>query len=126
MTAATTDRAEFDALLKGHRVVPVVREVFSDIETPVGVYRRLAGGRPGTFLLESVEHGVGSRWSFVGVRAAATLTSDEGAHYDKVITLRAEDIAPVVTWGTSPEDVLPITARVPAASDFQGGKVEAA
>ncbi|AUM73090.1 3-isopropylmalate dehydratase large subunit [Paracoccus jeotgali] len=55
-----------------------------------------------------------------------TLTSDEGAHYDKVITLRAEDIAPVVTWGTSPEDVLPITASVPAASDFQGGKVEAA
>ncbi|MFV0410989.1 MAG: 3-isopropylmalate dehydratase large subunit [Paracoccus sp. (in: a-proteobacteria)] len=55
-----------------------------------------------------------------------TLTSDEGAHYDKVITIRGEDIAPVVTWGTSPEDVLPITANVPAAEDFQGGKVEAA
>ena len=55
-----------------------------------------------------------------------TLTTDEGAHYDKVITIRGEDIAPVVTWGTSPEDVLPITAAVPAPEDFQGGKVDAA
>ncbi|HMR37597.1 MAG TPA: 3-isopropylmalate dehydratase large subunit [Paracoccus sp. (in: a-proteobacteria)] len=55
-----------------------------------------------------------------------TLTTDEGAHYDKVITIRGEDIAPVVTWGTSPEDVLPITASVPAPEDFQGGKVDAA
>ncbi|MGP9791269.1 3-isopropylmalate dehydratase large subunit [Roseinatronobacter sp. NSM] len=54
-----------------------------------------------------------------------TLQSDEGAHWDKVITLRGEDIAPVVTWGTSPEDVLPITASVPAAEDFSGGKVDA-
>ncbi len=55
-----------------------------------------------------------------------TLKSDEGAHWDKVITLRAEDIAPVVTWGTSPEDVLPITDSVPAPESFSGGKVEAA
>jgi len=47
-----------------------------------------------------------------------TLKTDEGAHYDKVVTLRAEDIAPVVTWGTSPEDVLPITAAVPNPADF--------
>ncbi len=56
----------------------------------------------------------------------STLKTDEGAHYDKVITIRAEDIAPVVTWGTSPEDVLPITATVPAPEDFEGGKVDAA
>ena len=55
-----------------------------------------------------------------------TLYSDDGAHWDKVITLRGEDIEPVVTWGTSPEDVLPISASVPAASDFKGGKVDAA
>jgi 3-isopropylmalate/(R)-2-methylmalate dehydratase large subunit len=55
-----------------------------------------------------------------------TLYSDEGAHFDKVVTIRGEDIEPVVTWGTSPEDVLPISATVPAASDFKGGKVEAA
>ncbi|PUB10903.1 3-isopropylmalate dehydratase large subunit [Yoonia sediminilitoris] len=55
-----------------------------------------------------------------------TLYSDDDAHFDKVITLKGEDIAPVVTWGTSPEDVLPITAAVPAADDFEGGKVGAA
>jgi 3-isopropylmalate/(R)-2-methylmalate dehydratase large subunit len=55
-----------------------------------------------------------------------TLYSDDDAQWDMVITIKGEDIAPVVTWGTSPEDVLPITANVPAASDFTGGKVEAA
>ncbi len=55
-----------------------------------------------------------------------TLRSDDDARWDKVVTLRGEDIAPVVTWGTSPEDVLPITASVPAATDFTGGKVDAA
>jgi len=48
----------------------------------------------------------------------ATLSSDDGATYDKEITLQAEDIAPTVTWGTTPEDVLPITSSVPAPSDF--------
>ena len=55
-----------------------------------------------------------------------TLFSDEGAHFDKVATLRGEDIAPVVTWGTSPEDVLPITGVVPDPESFTGGKVDAA
>ncbi|KAF0677271.1 3-isopropylmalate dehydratase large subunit [Profundibacterium mesophilum] len=55
-----------------------------------------------------------------------TLHSDDDAQWDKVITLRGEDIAPVVTWGTSPEDVLPITGRVPEPGSFGGGKIEAA
>ncbi|MFC7702776.1 3-isopropylmalate dehydratase large subunit [Plastorhodobacter daqingensis] len=55
-----------------------------------------------------------------------TLFTDEGAQFDKVVTIRGEDIAPVVTWGTSPEDVLPITDVVPAPESFAGGKVEAA
>ncbi len=55
-----------------------------------------------------------------------TLYSDPDAHWDKVVTIRGEDIAPLVTWGTSPEDVLPITASVPAPEDFTGGKVDAA
>jgi 3-isopropylmalate/(R)-2-methylmalate dehydratase large subunit len=55
-----------------------------------------------------------------------TLQSDDDAHWDKVVTIRGEDIAPVVTWGTSPEDVLPITGVVPAPEDFEGGKVSAA
>ncbi|MBY5971287.1 3-isopropylmalate dehydratase large subunit [Ferrimonas balearica] len=55
-----------------------------------------------------------------------TLYSDDDAHWDKVVTIRGEDIAPVVTWGTSPEDVLPITDVVPAPESFAGGKVDAA
>lgn len=55
-----------------------------------------------------------------------TLVTDDDAEFDLVLTLKGEDIAPLVTWGTSPEDVLPITATVPAASDFKGGKVDAA
>ncbi|QNT70609.1 3-isopropylmalate dehydratase large subunit [Defluviicoccus vanus] len=42
-----------------------------------------------------------------------TLPSDDGARYDKEIRLAAAAIAPLVTWGTSPEDVVPITGRVP-------------
>ncbi len=55
-----------------------------------------------------------------------TLHSDDDADWDKVVTIRGEDIAPVVTWGTSPEDVLPINESVPAPESFSGGKVEAA
>ncbi|HEY9388224.1 MAG TPA: anthranilate synthase component I [Mycobacteriales bacterium] len=71
-------RQEFAALAATHRVVPVTRTLFADGETPVGVYRKLAGG-PGTFLLESAEHGrAWSRYSFVGVRGVATLTERDG------------------------------------------------
>jgi 3-isopropylmalate/(R)-2-methylmalate dehydratase large subunit len=47
-----------------------------------------------------------------------TFKSDEGAKYDKELHLKAEDIAPQVTWGTSPEDVLPITDKVPTPESF--------
>lgn len=47
-----------------------------------------------------------------------TLFSDKGAQYDKEVVLKAEDIAPTVTWGTTPEDVAPITGTVPAPEDF--------
>ena len=66
----------------------------------------------------------GAAWE-AAVAYWKTLFTDEGAHFDKVITLKGEDIAPSVTWGTSPEDVLPITAVVPSPTDYQGGKVEA-
>jgi 3-isopropylmalate/(R)-2-methylmalate dehydratase large subunit len=53
------------------------------------------------------------------------LYTDENAHFDLTITIKGEDIAPSVTWGTSPEDVLPIDAVVPSPEDFKGGKVDA-
>jgi 3-isopropylmalate/(R)-2-methylmalate dehydratase large subunit len=42
-----------------------------------------------------------------------SLPSDEGARYDKEVTLKTSEIDPQVTWGTSPEDVVAITGRVP-------------
>ena len=47
-----------------------------------------------------------------------TLHSDEGAQFDKSVTIDAAEIAPSVTWGTSPEDVLPIGAVVPEPESF--------
>jgi anthranilate synthase component I len=76
---ATPDRAGFAAAAGRARLVPVTRRLLADGETPVGVYRKLAGGRPGTFLLESAEHGRSwSRFSFVGVRSSATLSERGG------------------------------------------------
>ncbi|MDD9206489.1 chorismate-binding protein, partial [Georgenia sp. 10Sc9-8] len=61
------------------RVIPVVRRLLADDVTPVGLYRQLAGGRPGTFILESAEHdGAWSRWSFIGAASRATLTARDG------------------------------------------------
>jgi 3-isopropylmalate/(R)-2-methylmalate dehydratase large subunit len=54
----------------------------------------------------------GAQWE-AAVNYWRTLPSDEGATYDREVALAAGDIPPMVTWGTSPQDVLPITAAVP-------------
>jgi anthranilate synthase component 1 len=72
-------REEFRALATQRRVIPVIRRLLADDETPLGVYRKLAANRPGTFLLESAENGESwSRWSFVGAHSAAALTVRDG------------------------------------------------
>ncbi|MEV4435321.1 anthranilate synthase component I [Streptomyces sp. NPDC049555] len=77
------DAETFRMLAKDRRVIPVTRRLLADGDTPVGLYRKLAAERPGTFLLESAENGrTWSRYSFVGVRSAATLTVRDGeAHW---------------------------------------------
>ena len=79
----TPDLESFRVLATNRRVIPVTRRLLADGETPVGVYRKLAGDRPGTFLLESAEHGgAWSRFSFIGARSHATLTERDGqAHW---------------------------------------------
>jgi anthranilate synthase component 1 len=73
----TPSRADFESA--DAPLVPVTRRLLADGETPVGVYRTLAGNRPGTFLLESAEQGRSwSRYSFVGVGCAAVLTERDG------------------------------------------------
>ena len=60
----------------------------------------------------------GANWD-AAVAWWVSLASDAGAHYDKVVVINATEIAPSVTWGTSPEDVVPITGSVPAPSSFE-------
>jgi anthranilate synthase component 1 len=74
----TPSREAFAAL--DQPLVPVTRRLLADGETAVGIYRKLAGNRPGTVLLESAEQGKQwSRYSFVGVRSAGVLTERDGA-----------------------------------------------
>ncbi|MET7932248.1 anthranilate synthase component I [Streptomyces sp. NPDC005322] len=75
----TMDLETFRKLAADRRVIPVSRKLLADGDTPVGLYRKLAAERPGTFLLESAENGRSwSRYSFIGVRSAATLTERDG------------------------------------------------
>jgi anthranilate synthase component 1 len=124
----TTSRPEFDHLSDGHRVVPVVRALFADSETPVGVYRKLAHGRPGSFLLESAgQGGLWSRWSFVGVRSFGVLTQDDDrvAWIDTGISAERA----VGSLEGAPLDVLArlherwATPRIPGLPPLVGGTV---
>ncbi|MEV7086523.1 anthranilate synthase component I [Streptomyces sp. NPDC093085] len=73
------DLETFRKLAVDRRVIPVSRRLLADGDTPVGLYRKLAAERPGTFLLESAENGRSwSRYSFIGVRSSATLTERGG------------------------------------------------
>ncbi|MGH3311898.1 MAG: anthranilate synthase component I [Streptomyces sp.] len=86
----TPDLDTFRTLAKDRRVIPVTRRLLVDGDTPIALYRKLAAERPGTFLLESAaggtSHAAGgggggtwSRYSFIGVRSAATLTVRDGS-----------------------------------------------
>lgn len=75
---AETSLAEFLDNARNRRVTPVVRSLFADSETPVGLYRKLSSG-PGSFLLESADQGgKWSRYSFLGVAVHGTLSELSG------------------------------------------------
>lgn len=124
MGVTSPDLEQFRVLARDRRVIPVVRRLLADGETPVGLYRKLTGERAGSFLLESAEHGRAfSRYSFIGVRSAAMLTEVDGqAHW----------------WGTPPVGVpsggdplealretlsLLHTPRIPGLPPLTGGMV---
>ncbi|KAB1502539.1 anthranilate synthase component I [Corynebacterium sp. 320] len=73
-----TSRDDFLRRARTHRVVPVVRTVLADHETALSAYRKLAAGRPGTFLLESAAHGQSwDRYSFIGTGARCALVAKD-------------------------------------------------
>lgn len=63
-------------LARESRIIPLVQTIFSGSETPLSVYEKLASGRSGTFLLESADQGVWSRYSFIGVNTRGSLVKD--------------------------------------------------
>lgn len=67
----------------------------------------------------------GEQWD-AAVQYWKTLRTDAGAKFDKSVIINAADIAPSVTWGTSPEDVVPITGRVPDPMSFADPSKQAA
>lgn len=67
----------------------------------------------------------GADWD-AAVEYWRSLATDAGATYDKVVVIDAADIAPSVTWGTSPEDVVPITGIVPDPMSFADPSKQAA
>jgi anthranilate synthase component 1 len=70
---------QFREFATSFNVIPVARKLLADSETPLSIYRKLSKNLPGTFLLESAEHGGRwARYSFIGVSSASTLTEHNG------------------------------------------------
>lgn len=92
-----TTFAEAEKLAENHLVIPIVKTLFSGTETPVGLFEKLCGGQPGTFLLESAEHGVWSRYSFIGINSRGVLSKSNDGH---------------AVW-TSEHDALPNGGAIP-------------
>ncbi|TNE67968.1 MAG: 3-isopropylmalate dehydratase large subunit [Alphaproteobacteria bacterium] len=63
----------------------------------------------------------GSLWD-TAVSNWQTLSSDPGAPFDKTVEIDAADIEPMVTWGTSPDQAIPVTQAIPALDSFQGAE----
>ena len=64
-------------LAKSYNVIPISKRLFAGTETPLGIYQKLCGQKPNTFLLESAEQGVWARYSFIGVRSRGQLMASE-------------------------------------------------
>ena len=118
-------QAEFDTLAaQGHTRIPVVREVFSDLDTPLSVYLKLADG-PHTFLFESVEGGEAwGRYSIIGLPARRVYTLRAGV-------LETSDLGEVIARATPADPLAAIeqlrasfkVPRLPGLPAFTGGLV---
>ncbi|MBE0416920.1 MAG: anthranilate synthase component I [Coriobacteriia bacterium] len=116
-------REEFARLAHDHNVVPVAREVYADLTTPISAFMALAEGVEHAFLLESVSGGERmGRYSFLGVGDRETIT----AHVDEVVV---ENGGVVGERAADPLTVLErrlaagTVARVPGLPRFVGGAV---
>lgn len=69
-------------LSQNHRVIPIIETLFSGSETPLSIFEKLAAEKPGSFLLESAQHGVWARFSFIGVNNRGLLLQDATGKVD--------------------------------------------
>jgi anthranilate synthase component I len=125
---AETNLKDFLASAQTRTVTPVVRSLFADSETPVGLYRKLNRG-PGSFLLESADQGgKWSRYSFLGVSVYGTLTEkhQKAAWIDRGMSVEDAFGGPIPD---SPLDALRVlnsrwlSDPVPGLPPFGGGLV---
>ena len=114
---------EFIEQANTRRVISIHARLLADDLTPVGLYEHLCGDRAGTFLFESAEQGVWSRWSFVGVNSAATLVADHGtiSWRGRPITGLPTEGAPLRVLGEVLESLH--TPRAPGLPPFTSGMV---
>ena len=122
-SATTPILSEFSRLAAEYTLVPVVRMVAADLETPVGAFLRVATDEPEAFVLESVEGGekVG-RYTFIGVRPYRTLTARNGE-----ITLHGGETTHTYTGDVFAELKQSLsehtTAKLPGLPPFTAGAV---
>lgn len=74
----TLTHDQFLEYVSKYNVVPLTKRLFAGGETPVATYAKLCNGQAGSFLLESAEHGVWARYSFIGVSARGVLSERLG------------------------------------------------
>ncbi len=110
---------EFIAIAETGKVVPIFIKVFGGTDTPVGIYEKLSAGRSGTFLLESAEQGVWSRYSFIGVSSRTSFieTDTQFIVSDRSLALPNQEDLPEApldairlvqsSWKTADLDQLP-------------------
>jgi anthranilate synthase component 1 len=123
-TPTTPSLNDFGQLARIHTLVPVIRTVAADLETPVSAFLRVAAHEPEAFLLESVEGGetIG-RYTFIGIRPFRTITAANG-----LITDATPGAAPVNRHGDIFAELKSalashIPARLPGLPPFTSGAV---
>ncbi|MFY8061247.1 MAG: anthranilate synthase component I, partial [Arenimonas sp.] len=120
-----TDQAEFDqAVSAGYNRIPVVREVLSDLDTPLSVYLKLADG-PNTYLFESVEGGeTWGRYSIIGLpaRRSFVFRGHQFEEQDCGVTVASETLIDPLAKVDELRERYRVP-KLPQLPDFSGGLV---
>ena len=113
MAKVQLSKAEVIELSKTHKVIPLIESLFSGSETPLSIFEKLAAHRSGSFLLESAQHGVWARYSFIGVNNRGSLLQESNG---KVVWKSDQNHAPLASGSFElPESALDAVAEIQAS-----------